>query len=370
MRAMGDHPSCGFNARAKRRALVLSEHPLDAWTSRYRAGEAPSPLPYGVDALTDLGWTLTGAQRSIAPRWSKLRDLVEHRAGFPVERAVRGARETRRSDVVIALLEREGAAPSLLRRAKVPPYRSTPLVVWSCWLADDIRSASPAERQKLKRRFDGADLITHLSRHETDIFTDLGISEDRLFPVTYGVSHEFYVPGDSPRDIALLAVGQDRGRDYGTLFEAVRGTDLVLDVVCKPENLADLEVPDNVRVHGVVPLAEYRRLLQRAQVVVVPTRDLAYPTGSSVALESASSGACVAVTGTRAMRDYFTDGLDSRLVAERDVEGWRSVLSELRDDPAQRERLGAAARLSVETTFNARHMWTELADVMCRRALI
>lgn len=352
------------------RALVLSEHDLDAWGRRFRRGEVPAALPYGVDTLADEGWTLGGARRAADPPWRRLRDLVEHRAGFPVERALRGARETRRSDVVLALLEREGAAPSLLKRAKVPPYGSAPLVVWSCWLADDIRSADPDRRRKLKRRFDGADLITHLSRHETEIFTDLGIEEDRLFPVTYGVSHEFYVPGPGERDIALLAVGQDRGRDYGTLFEAVRDTDLVLDVVCKPENLAELDVPDNVRVHGVVPLPEYRRLLQRAQVVVVPTRDLAYPTGSSVALESASSGACVAVTGTRAMRDYFTDEVDSRLVDEGDVDGWRRVLRELRDDPDQRTRLGGAARLSVETRFNARHMWTELAGVMRARGLI
>lgn len=352
------------------RALVLSEHDLGTWGGRFRAGEVPAPLPYGVDALADGGWTLVGARRAENPPWRKVRDVVEHRAGFPVERALRGAGEARRADVVLALLEQQGAAASLLRRAKVPPFGSTPLVVWSCWLADDLRSAPPEQRRRLARRFDGADLITHLSRHETGIFTDLGIDEARLFPVTYGVSHEFYVPGDGPRDIALLAVGQDRGRDYRTLLDAVRGTDLVLDVVCKPENLADLDVPDNVRVHGTVPLTDYRRLLQRAQVVVVPTRDLAYPTGSSVALESASSGACVAVTGTRAMRDYFTDGVDSRLVDEGDVSGWRAVLTELRDDAAQRERLGAAARRSVEARFNARHMWTELADVMVRRGLV
>lgn len=353
------------------RALILSEHPLDAWAARHRAGDAPAALPYEVNALSDeLGWALTGSHRAVDPRWSRLRDVVEHRAGFPVEQALRGARSARSADVVIALLEQQGAAASLLRSRRVPPYGSTSLVVWSCWLADDIRSATPEQRLRLKRRFDGADLITHLSRHETEIFTDLGIDEERLFPVTYGVSHDFYVPGDRPRDIELLAVGQDRGRDYRTLFDAVRGTDLVLDVVCKPENLADLDVPDNVRLHGVVPLRDYRSLLQRAQVVVVPTRDLAYPTGSSVALESASSGACVAVTGTRAMRDYFTDGADSRLVDEGDIDGWRAVLNELRGDAAQRERLGAAARASVESTFNARHMWTEVAGVMAGRGLV
>lgn len=351
------------------RALVLSEHDLDGWGRRFVAGEVPAKLPYGVDALEECGFELTGARRAADPRWSRWRDLVEHRAGFPVERAVRGMAEVRRSDVVIALLERQGAAAASMRRAGIPPYASTPLVVWSCWLADDIRAADPARRRALRKQFDGADLITHLSRHETGIFTDLGIDEDRLFPVTYGVSHEFYVPGEVPRDIELLAVGQDRGRDYGTLFDAVRGTDLVLDVVCKPENLADLDVPPNVRVHGVIPLRDYRLMLQRAQVVVVPTRDLAYPTGSSVALESASSGACVAVTGTRAMRDYFTDAVDSRLVDEGDAEGWTDVLTELRDDADQRARLGVAARASVESRFNARHMWTELADVMRERGI-
>ncbi len=352
------------------RALLLSEHDLGAWTARFRAGEVPAALPYGVNALEESGFELMGAPRAADPPWRRLRDAVEHRVGFPVERTLRGARIAHRADVVLALLEREGAAAGLLRRAKVPPYASTPLVVWSCWLADDIREATPEQRKKLRRRFEAADLITHLSRHETEIFTDLGIPEERLFAVTYGVSHEFYVPGAGPRDIDLLAVGQDRGRDYATLFDAIRGTELTLDLVCKPDNVAGLDVPDNVRMHGVVPLPEYRRLLQRAQVVAVPTVDLAYPTGSSVALESASSGACVVVTGTRAMRDYFTDTVDARLVAEGDVASWREVLTELRDDTEQRVRLGAAARLSVETRFNAQHMWTELAEVMRARGLM
>ncbi|PUA81540.1 glycosyltransferase [Nocardioides currus] len=352
------------------RALLLSEHDLDRWYARYRAGEVPAPLPYGVDALQDAGFSLRGAPRATDSRWKRLRDVVEHRSGFPVERAVRGARAAAEADVVLALLEREGFAAGLAKRGRLAPYASTPLVIWSCWLADDIRRADADQRRRLKRRFEAADLVTHLSRHETEVFTDLGIPEERLFPVTYGVSHEFYVPGGAERDIQLLAVGQDRGRDYATLFDAIRGTDLTLDLVCRPDNVAGLDVPDNVRLHGVVPLPTYRSMLQRAQVVAVPTRDLAYPTGSSVALESASSGACVVVTGTRAMKDYFTDHTDARLVAEGDADGWRSVLAELSEDRSQRERLGTAARRSVATTFNARHMWTELAEVMRRRGIV
>jgi glycosyltransferase involved in cell wall biosynthesis len=353
-------------------ALLLSEHDLDEWRRRFEAGDAPAAMPYGVDVLSALGWQLRGVPHSRGRLGSKLRDIVEHRTGYAVERTVRGAPAARRADVVLALLERQGMAAARWKRAGLPPYAATPLVIWSCWLADDARRADADERRRLRRRVEAADLITHLSRHETEVLVDLGIPEERLFAVTYGVSHRFYVPPATgePRDIAILAVGQDRGRDYASLVEAVRRTDLVVDVVCKPDNVAGLDVPDNVRVHAPVRLPEYRALLRRARVVAVPTVDLAYPTGSSVALEGASTGCCVVVTGTRSMRDLFIDGETGRLVDVGDVQGWRRVLTELRDDPVQRERLGAAARESVEGRFNADHMWTELAGVLAERGLV
>ena len=352
------------------RALILSEHDLDAWGEKYTAGQVPAPLPYGVDALAEEGWTLTGAARAVDPRWSRWRDLVEHRAGFPVERALRGASEARRSDVVIALLEQQGVAASLLRRAKVPPYGSTPLVVWSVWLADEIRNADTEKLQRLAKWFGATDLITHMSVHEGELFERIGISRDRTHAVAFGVNDDYYTPGPGPRDIDLLAVGQDRGRDYATLFDAVRGTDLVLDVVCKPENLAGLDVPPNVRLRGVVPLAEYRALLRRARVVVVPTHDLAYPTGQSVVLEAGATGACVAVTGTRAMLEYVEDRASGRTTGVGDVTGWRDVLMELREDDDQCARLGMAARHRVATRFSARIMWADIARAMRERGLI
>lgn len=352
------------------RTVVLTEHDLDQWQSRYAVGDAPAPLPYGVNALAAQGFRLRGTSQASGRVGTKLRQVAEHRSGMVLERGLRATPAVAGSDLVIALLENQAMLPGLLKGAKVPPFASTPLVIWSCWLADDIRSASTERRAWLRRRIASADLITHLSRHETEIFTDLGIPQERLFPVTYGVSHEFYTPDpETTRDLDLLAVGQDRGRDYATLIDAVRGTDLTLDIVCRAENLAGIDLPANVRVHGTVPLRTYRQLLRRARVVAVPTRDLAYPTGSSVALEAASTGCAVVVTGTRAMRDYFVDDVNARLVAEGDVDGWRATLTELRQDSAQRDRLGQAARSNVTGRFNADHMWTEIATVLRDRGL-
>ncbi len=353
------------------RALVLSGHDLRAWRQEYEAGGAPAALPYEVDALGRCGLDLVVRSNIGSDAFARVRSKVEHRTGYSVALPLQAAPHVPRVDVVLAVLEREGAFPAILKSRGLPPYASRPLAIWSCWLADDIQSASQDDRETLRRRYAGADLITHLSRHETSVFVDAGFRPEQLFPITYGVSHRYYVPGDeADRDIDLLAVGQDRGRDYATLFDAIAGTDLELHIVCRPENLAGLSVPDNVHVIGTVPRSTYRDLLRRAKVVAIPTHVLTYPTGSSVALEASSSGCCVVATDTRAMADYIEDGASGALVPPGDPAAWRETLLRLRADDEERRRLGAAARRSVELTFNAQHMWSELAAEMRTRGLV
>jgi len=351
------------------RAHVLSGHDFSQWRKLHSEGHTPSALPYGVDVLERHGWSLSSAGRADHPAVVKLRNVVEHRTGMTVEQPVRSIRGIAKSDLVLTLLEREAFLPGLVKGWRVPPFSKRPLVIWSCWLADDLMRADTERRRWLIRRIQSADLIAHLSRHETEVFTSLGIHEDRLFTMTYGVSHDYYTPQSHERDISILAVGQDRGRDYGTLIEAVRDTRLTLDIVCKPDNLRGITLPENVRYHGTVPIPTYRRLLSRANVVAVPTTEMAYPTGSSVALEAASSGCAVVVTGTRAMRDFFEDNRSARFVGEADIHGWRIVLQELTDDPRQVARLGEKGREVVVQRHNADYMWTELADTLTTRGI-
>jgi glycosyltransferase involved in cell wall biosynthesis len=353
------------------RTVVLSGHDLTAWQARYVAGTAPARLPYQVDALEEVGFSLRPHGRSGGPAIAKAREVAEHRLGYPVQAALRAVPDVARADLVVALLEQEAILPSMLKGRHVAPYARTPLMVWSCWLADQISRAEPAERASLFDRFRHAELIAHLSKRETEILVDAGFAEEQLVAMTYGVSDDYYVPGpEEERDLELVAIGQDRGRDYATLFAAIEGTELTLDLVCRPDNLVGVTVPDNVRVHGLVPHEQYRSMLRRTKVMAVPTRVLAYPTGSSVALEASASGCCVVATDTPAMADYLEDGISGGLVPPGDVSGWRETLVGLRDDDVRRRALGAGARRSVETRHNATYMWHELGDVMRRRGLV
>lgn len=353
------------------RTVVLSGHDLSEWSNNYRRGTAPARLPYEVDALSESGFDLRPHGRSGGRVVTKLRDVAEHRLGYPVQAAIRALPDVARADLVIALLEQEAVLASGLKGRGLPPYGGTPLMVWSCWLADEIGRADRDRRRALHRQFRHADLIAHLSRRETETLVDAGFSEEQLVPMTYGVSHRYYQPGrEEDRDLDIVAIGQDRGRDYATLFAAIDGTDLMLDLVCRPENLAGLRVPDNVRVHGLIPHEQYRAMLRRTKVMAVPTKVLAYPTGSSVALEASASGCCVLATDTPAMSDYINDGMSGLLIPPGDSTSWREALLRLREDDATRRRLGEGARRSVEETFNAEHMWAELAGEMRTRGLV
>lgn len=355
--------------RASRRTMVLSEHDQRDWHASFLAGRRPTAWPYGVEALEDRGYALT-SPRSQPRSLARIGRAIDHRLNMPATLAVRGAAEAARSELVLALLERQGLGPSWAKRHGVPPYSGRPLVVWSCWLADQLARSSSDARRDIARAYAGADLIVHLSTLETEVFLDAGWSAEQLFAMTYGVASDFYTPGEASRDLDVVAVGQDRGRDYATLFEAVDGLDLTVDVVCRPENLAGLTAPTNVRVHGTVDHARYRDLLRRAKILVVPTREMAYPTGSSVALEAASCGACVVVTGTAPMREYFSDGETGILVPVGEPDALAAALLGAMADDGLRTRLGEAARRSVVDRFNTRHMWHEIDDVLVARGIV
>ncbi len=162
------------------RALILCEEEFQNRRRRFDEGSAPSPLPYGINALERHGYRLHGQARTQRHVLSKLRDVVEHRRGYPVEQALRAIPSAASADLVIALLEHQGVLAGLWKARGLPPYASRPLVIWSCWLADDVRRAGAQQRAQLRSRFAHADLITHMSRHETEILVDLGLDQSQL----------------------------------------------------------------------------------------------------------------------------------------------------------------------------------------------
>lgn len=336
---------------------------LTLFEGDYRQG------PYGIDLLPSMGFDLQGIQ-PLRRKWPrKLRDVVEHRVQAKIDIALRSVPLARRADLVLGLLEPSTRFAARLKKRGIRPYATTPMVMISCWLGEWISRADPERRRALVREFEAVDLILTLSRNQVPLLVDAGFREEQVSAIPFGCAPELFEGPELDRDLDVLAAGVDHGRDYATFFAGVRGLDTTVHLLCQPANLAGLEVPDNVVVHGVVPFPEYRAMLRRAKIVAVPTKELAYPTGQSVALEAAAAGAAVAYTASAPLSEYFQESYAAP-VAVGDSQGWRRTISRLLEEPSHRSALARAGRTKITREFTYAHMWRAFADRLQEHGLV
>lgn len=337
------------------RTLVLSQ-------ADYRRG------PYGIDLLPRFGFDVTGVPPLRGRFLRKLRDVAEHRSGLQLEIPLRSATRARGADLVLGLLEPVTEVAARLKGRGVFPYSRTPLVMIECWLAEWLLNADASSRRRLVRHFSSVDLILTLSRNQVDILVDAGFRADQVDAIPFGCAPGLFEGPPVERDLDVVAAGFDHGRDYGTFLDGVRGLKATVHLLCQPANLRGLSIPPNVVVHGTVPYGDYRSILRRAKVVAVPTRELAYPTGQSVALDAGAAGAAIALTGTVPLREYFDDSC-AVTVPPHNASAWTTMLSELLVDETRRRLLAEAAHRRVLENFTYHHMWSAFKDRLAGHGL-
>lgn len=361
--APGDGGSAAGLARGERwvwddrhvRCVVVSE-------GRVSSG------PYGIDEFARLGHELVdvGAARSVVHR--KLRDVVEHRSHVYVDKALRSVLLEAGAALTLAIFEPYAVVPAWFRRRGLPPFAGRPLVMIACWLADELRRCSSREqRLAMARRYRGVDLTIVFSANQLDVLVESGFDRESLAAVPFGYAPGLFPPADSGgRNARVAAIGVDRGRDYATLVRAVRGTGVQVDLYCKPGNITGLDLPKNVHFHGTVPFDEYRRVVATAGAVALPTHRMEYPSSQSVALEAAGTGACVLVSDTPALREYFSSDT-AMLVPVGDAAAWQEALFRVTESAELRHRIGEAAASDVCARFTYRRMWEHIDQLMRQR---
>ena len=356
----------GHHDVAARRVFLLkyfdAAHERATRTGRWR-------LPLAVDAITATGATLDWSDAVHRRPWTyePVRRVVRRleRLTTPWLQTVLATGRIARADAVVAVFESQGSFLAFLRSLRIWPYTRPRYAVVATWLAMDAERFGRWRLRWYRWAYRGVDRLVFFSPNQADVYRDvLGIPDERLAPVPFGIDDEYFTPQDVDEQDYVLAVGRDRGRDWATLFAAVRDTGLKLKVACRPQDIEGLELPPNVEYAGFLPLDEYRDLTAAARVVVVPTKVRAYPTGQTVLLEAMALARCCVVTDTPAMRDYVDDEVTALVVPPADPVALRSAVERAHADGELRRRIGAAARLSVEKHFNSVAMWERIADLV------
>ena len=273
------------------------------------------------------------------------------------------------ADVALSVFEDAGLGFG--RWQSLSSRLSTPHVMLACWLAEDSQHMTSGQRASIRRSMRSISRIAVFSANQVPILEGLlGVQPDRISVVPFGVDTEYYSPSaageaDGPGGGGgVVAVGGDSRRDYATLIAAARIADVPLTLVCYPRNVAGLDLPSQVTLHGTVGHEEYRRLLLKADLVVTPTIAPAYPSGQSVVLEAMSMGRATLTTDSPAMREYVTDGVDGVLVPPRAPAYMAELISSLLADDDRRQSLGETAAKTARAFFDLERMWQKVATLL------
>lgn len=228
--------------------------------------------------------------------------------GPHVRQAWRVAGEVANGDVVFADGEHTGLPLVVALRLRRKRNRVVMLghFVSKRWKSRLIRLASYLERD--------VTLVLHSVVQERAARRATG---DRwtVLLVPYQVDADFWTRGECsrPPETHIVAVGAEH-RDYETLINAVRGTDLRVTIAAgshwaRVESATD-ELPPNVTVfREPLGFADLRELYRSATVAVVPLENVPNQSGITVMLEAMAMGLPLIVTASQGQRECVTGPL-------------------------------------------------------------
>jgi glycosyltransferase involved in cell wall biosynthesis len=204
-------------------------------------------------------------------------------------------------------------------------------------------------------------VVTWTSVQRRYLIERLGFPSDRVYLVRHFVDQLFYRPR-SAEENTICSVGAEM-RDYLTLIEAMRGTDLrchiAADHVRIPHRIrlvADRRVPadkflvpvDAKITIGRKTLLELRDLYARSRFVVVPLLPSESDNGVTVILEAMAMGKPVICSRTHGQVDVIEDGVTGVYVPLGDPAALREAMLSLWNEPQKAHAMGARARAYVE----------------------
>ena len=201
------------------------------------------------------------------------------------------------------------------------------------------------QRHLMASAFAQVDRFIAYSTLERSLYAEyFGIDQSRIDVVLWGVGHPMVDPPDVPVEPGdyICALGGN-ARDYRTLFAAMeRVPEIPLVAVLRPENVAGLKVPRNVRLHFNVGLGKANNILAFSRFMVLPLAGSDVPCGHVTLVAAMYLKKAMVITNSLGVADYVEDGGNSLLVPVADVDALALRIRGLWNDPGRAQQLGTA----------------------------
>ena len=211
------------------------------------------------------------------------------------------------------------------------------------------------------------DAVVAISRYEAKEGARIGIAASRIRVIHNGLAKAPPAAAncvwDDPR-LRVLFVGRlDRQKGFDIACEALRGLEATAHMRAVGEAIhgqraRPLSVPSNVELLGWRGADEIAGLLEKADVVVMPSRWEGF---GLVAAEAMRAGKPVLATSVGGLPEVVEDGVTGIIVPPENPVAIRDAIRGL--DRAKAVEMGAAGRRRVERLFTADRMNRELIEL-------
>jgi glycosyltransferase involved in cell wall biosynthesis len=171
--------------------------------------------------------------------------------------------------------------------------------------------------------------------------------------VWHAIDTDYWQPsGRSPGDY-IFSIGNDPGRDFDTLLEALDGLNMPTIIKTSDHRLERAKGMPHVRVvRERIPFDALRELYDGARLVVIPLKESIHAGGVNSVLEAMAMGKALIVSRSSGIADYYSPGRSALEVPVGDSRALRRAIRELIHDDARSSELGRRARQEVVERFS------------------
>ena len=220
-----------------------------------------------------------------------------------------------------------------------------------------FRGIDPRIVEREEVEYEVADAITVPSHAVRATFLARGVAAAKVKVLSYGVDLDRFSPTGRPaagRFDLLFVGGVSLRKGIPYLLQAYHAVDhpqksltiaggAETAVVERMRELGWLT--DDVKLVGHVPQPELKALMSRSHALVLPSVEEGL---AMVMAQALACGCPVVASRASGAEDLFTDGVEGFIVAPGDADALADRLQRLADDPARRDRMGAAALARVQ----------------------
>lgn len=296
------------------RVFVMLPRHLDTerWQQSFLKGTVPDQTPYGYHFAEELGAQLSFSTPTTTPKGVAgfIDRALKRLLGFDARHVWNNRADVLGSqhDVIWTHTEYEHLGIAALRW--LTHQQGAPVIAQSVWLVDAWPRFS-AFKQWLYRKLIKRSAVATFHSSKNEVIARTTFAGTPTEVVQFGISMDSF-PLQAPRPrfegnrpVRVLALGNDRHRDWATLFEALGGQpgfELRVGSGTWPKSL------NATNTHaGPMTQAEVRAAYEWADCVAVPLKPNLHASGITAILEAVATGVPVIATLTGGLEEYIDD---------------------------------------------------------------